>query len=117
MEADKLEKLHVMGLKILTDINESGKADYEKKFTLTYKKKGCEIKDSKKFMFELCEAMYDDFVELAKEYNTDFVGVNATYDGEEEENAIKLSTLESMREYGEGNLSPLYEFIAMTVNK
>ena len=117
MEADKLENLKVMGLKALTDADEDGKAEYEKKFTLTYERGEREHNDE--FITSLCEAMYDDFVELVKNQDpdVDFVGIQVTYDGKKEENAIKLSTLESMKKYGEGKLFPLYEFLAMTVNK
>jgi hypothetical protein len=108
-------------------IDEKGKGNYIVRATGKFKPEeyiqqwsnGEELKpeEYKSFVENALMMIYDNMLERAGEDKLDTVGIWITFDDENIiDNAIDLSVLETMGEYGEDGLIPILEFAKMTLD-
>lgn len=86
--------------------------------TLEIKNQICVLNEEDKFaaINQLLMMMYEDISKNVKE-PADTLGFWIDYDGEKIDNAMKLQTLEDIKNYGTEGISPVLEFFKMTVPK
>lgn len=100
-----------------------GKAEYTIKASATlkfneYMEKsfpGLNDEDREKILMSVSNIMFTDLLNSSMKTDYDSVGVWLTSGGVTLENAIALSVLEGIKEYGTGDTVPIFEFIKMTL--
>lgn len=108
-------------------IDEKGKGNYIVRATGTFKPEeylqqwsnGEELKEDeyRSFIENALMMIYDNMLERASEDKLDTVGLWITFDDEKTiDNAIDLSVMETMEQYGEEGVIPILEFAKMTLD-
>lgn len=98
----------------LSDEDEKGKTNYIQKSHALITVNDLVTKTIEEHGIEsVLEAVYNELLEI-NEDEVDSVGLWVDYDGDVYENSIKLETLKDMEEYGDEEVSPIYELFKLS---
>lgn len=117
----KLESIKISLMISESDINkETGKSDYLLKcsgeFHLPNDFFNELLKEEKDLLLSnLVEAIYNDLHVQNPNIEVDTVGLWIKYNKKEYENSIKISTLNDIKEWGDKDIVPIYEFFKLTL--
>ena len=121
MNENKLESIKMSLMKSEGDVKKDNKADYIVRSTGTFeipKEFYKNLSEEKRIELtkELTESMYSELIKHNKNDDVDSLGLWIEYDNKVFDNAIKLVTLSDIKEYSTEELSPVYEFLKLTIN-
>jgi len=114
MENNKFKSIKISLMESLSDEDEKGKTNYIQKSHALITVNDLVTKTIEEHGIEsVLEAVYNELLEI-NEDEVDSVGLWVDYDGDVYENSIKLETLKDMEEYGDEEVSPIYELFKLS---
>ena len=116
----KIESIKLSLMKKESDIDKDNRAVYESYASCTFNIPVNFFGDlynssPENLCASLLEALYIDITNQVMHDDRNYLGMWVDYDGNVYENAIEMKTLDNIKEYGDENVNPLYEFFKMTV--
>lgn len=124
MDTAKFKSIKMSLMESTNDINENNKGEYLIKGTSNFKipsdfYKEIEISEEE-LTSSLLESIYEELINNINNVDivvdVDTVGIWIEYDGEILENAMKISTLEDIKEFGSDEIVPIYELFKLTID-
>lgn len=113
---DNLQKIKSISISLLKKDSEiqDGKAEYIKRISSKFVISD-DYQIEEQFLENLITSMFNNISENCPK-DADYVGIWVDYGEEIKENAISLSTLESIKEYSaDKDINPIYEFFKLTI--
>jgi len=113
MKLEKINSIQISLMESQGNINDENKTNYILKSSGKLKITESIRSIVRQNLPELLISMYEDIL-IANEDKVDSIGIWIDYDGEILENSIKLETLNDMKNFGDKNTQPIYEFFKMS---
>ena len=115
METNKFKSIKISLLESIDEPDKKGDTNYIQKSEAFITVNELVIKTIEEHGIEnVLEAVYNELIEINKD-EVDSVGIWVDYDGKVFENSIKLDTIKDMKEYGDEEVSPIYELFKLSI--